>query len=70
MYDHNSTGNKHCSNHYFTIIVQQIKSNQMLVFDERGNRSTRGETSQSRVGNQQTQPHMTLSTEIESGPHW
>ena len=46
------------------------KSNQMLVFDERGNRSTRGETSQSRVGNQQTQPHMTLSTEIESGPHW
>ena len=46
MYDHNTTGNKHCSNHYFTIIVQQIKSNQMLVFDERGNRNTRGETSE------------------------
>jgi len=28
--------NQHCSNNYFTIIFPQIKSNQMLVLDERG----------------------------------
>ena len=34
---HYSTGKQHCPNHFFTvIIVQQIKSSQMLLFDERG----------------------------------
>jgi len=36
---YNSTGNQHCPNHHFPIIiiiVQQIKSSQTLVFDERG----------------------------------
>ena len=32
-----STGKQQCPNHFFTvIIVQQIKSSQMLLFDERG----------------------------------
>ena len=45
------------TNHYFTIIVQQIKSSQIKCwFLMRGeNWSTRGKTSQSRVENQQTQ---------------
>ena len=37
----------------FTIIIH--KSNQMLVFDERGKPEYPGETSHSRVENQQTQ---------------
>ena len=32
---YNSAGNQHCPNQYFTIIVQQIKSSPMLVFDEK-----------------------------------
>ena len=49
--------NQHCPNHYFTIIVRQIKSSQIKCwFLMRGeNRSTRGKTSQNRVENQQTQ---------------
>ena len=33
---YNSTGNQHWRDHCFIIIVQQIKSSQMLIFDERG----------------------------------
>ena len=34
------------------------------------NRSTRGKTSHDREEDQQTQPLMTPSEEIEPGPHW
>ena len=57
---YNSVGNQHCPNHYFTIIVQQIKSSQMLVFDERG------KTSQSRVEDQRIQS----TYDAECGPQW
>ena len=40
--------NQHCPNHYFTTIIPQIKSNQvksnqLLVFDERGKPEYQGE---------------------------
>ena len=47
------------------------KSNQIKrSFLMRGETGIPAEKLQSRVENQLTQPHMTLSTEIESGPHW
>ena len=49
--------NQHWPNHCFAIIIHksnQIKC-QILVFDERENRITRGKTSHGRVENQQTQ---------------
>ena len=45
-------------------ILQLLFTNQMLVFDERGNRSTRGKTSHDRVEDQQTQS--TYDTECEN----
>ena len=47
------------------------KSNQMLVFEERENGSTRRKTSRSKVENQQKlNPHMTPGPGIEPGTHW
>ena len=43
----------------------------MLVFEERGNWSTQGKTSQSKDNNQQqSQPTYDAKLGIEHGPHW
>ena len=58
----NSTGNQHCPNHYFTIIILLLsnKSNQIKCrfLRRRENQSTLRKTSQTRVENQQLNPIM------------
>ena len=48
----------------------QIKSSQMLVFEKRGNRSTRRKPLGAEQRNNKLNPHMTPDLEIEPGPHW
>jgi len=47
---------RHANWGHYKLKLIQIKFNQMQVFEERGNWSTQGKTSQSRGENQQTQP--------------
>ena len=48
----------------------QIKSSQMLVFEKRGNRSTRRKPLGAEQRTNKLNPHMTPDLEIEPGPHW
>ena len=52
---------QHCPNHYLQLLfTNQINSNQMLVFDERGKPEYPGKNL--------SWPHVTPSAEIELGP--
>ena len=46
------------------------KSNQMLVFEERGNRSTRRKLLDAEYRTNKLNPHMKPSLGIEHWPHW
>jgi len=48
----------------------QIKSSQMLVFEERGNWSTRRKPLGAEQRTNKLNPHMTPDLEIEPGPYW
>ena len=48
----------------------ESKSSQMLVFEERGNRSIRRKPLGAEKRTNKLNPHMTPSPGIEPGPHW
>ena len=48
----------------------QIKSSPMLVFEERGNRSTRRKPLGAEQRTNKINPHMAPDLQIEPGPHW
>ena len=51
-------------------LTNERKSNQMLVFEERGNRSTRRNPLGAELRTNKLNPHMTLDLGIEPGAHW
>ena len=60
--------------HYLGTVKTEInnyhKSSQMLVFEERGNRSTRRKPGGAEKSTNKLNPHMTWSLGIEPRPHW
>ena len=52
------------------INLQLTQSSQILVFDERGNRSSRRKPLGAEYRTHQLNPHLTPDLGIEPGPHW
>ena len=65
------TGNKRCPDHYFAIIIQQVKSNRMLFLIKGENRITRGKNLSEQSREPINSTHVwRLTWESHAGPYW